>query len=90
MKENDWVQFDALELVKKSDWPRVVTRRFFEINALGQVRYLVTKGKPRYVDLKPVMVSGKPYFMAPLGFTHGHSVVLRKPLRDIVKKYIIE
>jgi hypothetical protein len=87
MDEN-WVQFDSLEFIDKRLWPRVPLRRFFEINPLGEVRYLKTNGPtPRYKLLKPAVYDGKAYFMAPVGMHQGHVIISRILLSDLVKRF---
>jgi hypothetical protein len=88
--ENNWTPFDALELIPKKKWPRVVVRRFFEINPLGDIRYLDAKSRPpRFRDFKPVIIAGKKYFMPIVGWSHGNMVIIRQPIDELIKKFII-
>jgi hypothetical protein len=81
-----WVPFDALELIPKKKWPRVVTRRFFEINPLGEIRYFDTKRR-RFKNFKPVTTNGVKYFMPLIGWSHGNMVIIREPVENLLKKY---
>lgn len=84
----NWEQFDALEFVDKQQWPRVPMRRFFEINPLGEVRYLDKSGKtPEYRTIKPAIRNGEKYFMAPVGWHRGNLIVSRFLLKDLVKRF---
>ena len=86
----EWIPFDALELISKKKWPRVVVKRFFEINALGQIRYLDDKSRPpKYRDFFPVVIAGKKYFMPIIGWSHGNMVTIRIPIDDLIKKFCI-
>lgn len=82
----EWIQFDVLELIEKRKWPRRVIRRYFEINPLGQVRYL-EKSIPKYIEIKPAQINGRTYFMSPVGWSVGNLVVARFPIQDLVKRY---
>lgn len=83
---DNWVQFDALEFLDRKSWPRVISRRFYEINPLGQVRYLDRK-KMENVYCKVATYKGNPYFMAVVGWVLGNLVVVRIPVKDLVKRF---
>lgn len=88
VKQESWVQFDALEFVDRSMWPRVPMRRFLEINPLGEVRYLDTSGStPEYKPLKPAIYNGQSYFMVPVGWHRGVMVIARFFSKDLVKRF---
>jgi hypothetical protein len=81
----DWRPFDAFELVDHKSWPKKVFRRFFEINPLGMIRYL-DPDTLEYRPIRPVVVGGRAYFVTTLGHSHGHLVVIRILIKDIVKR----
>lgn len=81
-----WMPFDVLEFLDKRSLPRRWIRRFFEINPLGQVRYLDPNGR-KYITIKPATHNKKPYFMAPVGWSMGNLIVARFPLEDLVKRF---
>ena len=83
---DDWREFDVLDIIERNRWPRVVRKRFFQINPLGQIRYLDWH-KMEYKKLRNPTVNGVPYFMTIIGSTAGNQVVVRIPVQDLVKRY---
>lgn len=83
---NQWIPFDAFELVELKNWPKAVVKRFFEINPLGEIRYLDLKTN-QYHYVRPVKVNGQEYFMTLLGYRRGAMVVVRFLIKDLLKRY---
>lgn len=80
-----WESFDVFDFIQKK--PKVILRRFFEINPLGELRYITDIKNPRYKTVKPVKVNGKSYFMTNIGWSHGNTVIARIPIEYLVKRF---
>jgi hypothetical protein len=85
---DEWKQFDAYDLIPKRSWPRVLKKRFFEINPHGEIRYLSTLTNPTsYKYVKPAILNHEKYFIAIVGGSHGNQVVIRIPIKNLVSRY---
>lgn len=81
-----WIPIDLMDLIPKKDRPRVPKVQLWEVNPLGQFRYIDTiKGEYRYP--KPVIINGQKYFVAVVGWTQGAMIVKKWPVEDLIKRY---
>jgi hypothetical protein len=87
MPETEWHPFDAIDLVPKRKLPRVVIQRFFEINPLGQIRYLDARAQ-KWRPARILEHENERYLVAIIG--HSSSVVVRVRVKvgELVERYV--
>lgn len=83
---NEWVVFNPLDLIPKSQWPRVIRMKAWEINPQGRIRF-IDQISQRYRNVKTVEMDGEKYFVAILGTTGGNIVVKKWPVKELVERY---
>ena len=84
--EDEWIPFDAIDLIPKRCRPRVMVRRFFEINPLGKIRYL-DPSKPRWVDVPTIQLNGEPYLVTVVGFSSSMAVRVKVRVAELIEKH---
>jgi hypothetical protein len=87
MQNVEWYPFDAIDLVPKRKLPRVVIQRFFEINPLGQIRYLDAR-QQKWRPAHTIEVENQKYLVAVIGFSSSVVVRVRIKVATLLGKYV--
>jgi hypothetical protein len=82
----EWRQFNAIDMVPRKSWPRLIIQKFFEINPLGQIRYFDTHAI-NYRDVKTKVIDNENYLVTIVGSTGPAVVRARIKVKDLVDKY---